>query len=211
MKKILLSLLSLGLVLLCIGCGSGGGGEPGSGGGGEPGSGGGNESFVDDFDQAAWEVGVTEDASYANFTTGTWWFRKMHEDYEGNKDYETGEFTVTSDIIGSDYDLSIGATKPEYFDSFTYTKIIEFDEDGDYYEYSQSELNWENSFKSKLYMLNRSSGGSIDKTKEEWQKATTIKANNEKTKFKSYAEEWYKSLDNPWGIAKTTYFFEKIN
>lgn len=189
MKKLLFLLLSLGLVLLCIGCDSGSGAD---------------EDSFDDFDQAAWEVGVTENVTYANFTTGTWWFRRMYEDYEGNKSYKTGEFVVTVDIIDSDDGHN------EYLENLTYTKIILFDEKGSYSEYTQDELDRDNSYSFKLKFLNRISGGTIDKTQEKWQKAIKITANSEGTKFKSSAEEWHKSTGNPWGIARTTYFFEKI-
>lgn len=194
MKK-LLTLLSLGLILLCFSCSSGGGAKP----------------SVDDFDQAAWEVGVTESQSYANFTVGTWWYRKVHETPEGDKDYETGEINVTLDIIDSDYDWDNSCTKKEYMENFNFTKIIEFDDAGYYYEYSKADLDKENSSEFKLYMLNRSSGGTIDKTQKKWSESRVVTANSEKTKYKTYSEEWAVLLhSDEFGIYKTTYFFEKI-
>ena len=193
MKKILLSLLSLGLVLLCIGCGSGGGGEPGSGGG--------NESFVDDFDQAAWEADVTEEASYADFTEGTWWFRK-----ESSLDYIlTGEFITTMDIIGSDYN------RDDYLENFNYTKIIKFTDYGYYCEYDNEDIEEQNARFYKISTFNRGSVDFLDTSKEEWSERVVVTCNQAKTKFKTYTEEWAVGLDDEWGIHKTTCFFEKIN
>ena len=186
MKKLLNLLLSLGLVLLCIGCGSGSGSDSGK------------DPFVDDFDQAAWEADVTEEASYADFTKGTWWFRK-----ESSLDYIlTGEFITTMDIIGSDRD--------DYLENFNYTKIIKFTDYGYYCEYDNEDIEEENARFYKISTFNRGSVDFLDTSKKEWSKRVVVTCNHAKTKFKTYTEEWAVGLDDEWGIHKTTCFFEKI-
>ncbi|MBR5933510.1 MAG: hypothetical protein IK002_05925 [Treponema sp.] len=188
MKKLLVSFLFLEIIFLCIGCSHNNADKT---------------PFIDDFDKASWEADVTESAIYADFTTGIWWYREEHISsvYQYN---ETGEISVTSDIIGSDYD------HPEYEDYLNFTKIIRFYTDGDYEEYSQEQINRRNSSTtSKLYLINRFAYGTIDETKEEWQKSTVITTNSEKTKIKSYTEEWAKSDGVTWARVPTIYYFEK--
>ena len=186
MKKFLFSILSLGLILFSMGCNS----DPNS----KP------ETFVDDFDQAAWEVEVTEEADYADFTEGTWWFRK-----ESSLDYIlTGEFVVTMDITGSDYN------RADYLENYNYTKIIKFNHNRYYYEYDNEDLEEENGESYKISTFNRGSVDFLDTSKKEW--SCRIVVNSEKTKFKTYKEEWAikNTKTDEWGISKTTCFFEKI-
>lgn len=196
MKKLLL-LLSLGLFFLSSVCCSGSETVPFVDNGSE------KDPFVDDFDQMAWEVDVTENAFYADFAEGTWWFRK-----ETSLDYIiTGEFVVTMDITGSDYN------RDDYFENFNYTKIIQFNNAGYYCEYDNEDIEKENGRSYKISTFNRLSVDYLDTSKKAWSERTVVTCNQAKTKFKTYKEEW--ALENPktgeWGIAKTTCFFEKIN
>ncbi len=159
------------------------------------------ETYNDTFNQNEWETDVTVSVNYADFTVGTWIFRKVNEEPDGNKKITIGEFKVLHDITGY-------SDKNE---DLQYIKIAEFENDGkNYSEYDEKELNLKNSSSSKLYLLNRSSCGPLDTSKDEWSKSTVLYANTGKSKFKSYTEEWASNGKNsPFAIYKTTYFFEK--
>lgn len=158
-------------------------------------------TYNDAFNQEDWETDITITVNYADFTVGTWSFRKVYETPDGTKNFTIGEFRILHDIKGysnNNKDLQ-------------YIKIAEFEIGGkNYFEYSKEDLNRKNSSSSKLYLLNRSSAGPLDTSKEAWSKSTVLSSNNEKTKFKSYSEEWARNSSNdPFVIYKTTYIFEK--
>ena len=160
-----------------------------------------------DFNQEEWEKDVTDTVIWADFTKGKWQFFYILEKPDGNKTYKIGEIEISGDIIGSDYNRDV------YLNFFTYTKIAEFTNDGsDYHEYNQADMDFSNNSEFKLYMLNRSSGGKIDKTVKIWSESNTVTTNADKTKYKTYSEEWAlaNSKTDEFGIFKTTYFFEKM-
>ena len=157
--------------------------------------------YNDTFNQEDWETDVNVSVNYADFTVGTWLFRKVYEDPDGTKKFTIGEFRILHDIIGNSVNN----------DDLQFIKIAEFENDGqNYSEYDMDDLDLKNSSSVKLYLLNRSSRGPLDTSKEKWSKSTVLLSNNGKTKFKSYSEEWaLNSSTNSFAIYKTTYFFEK--
>ena len=159
------------------------------------------KTYNDTFNQDEWENDVTVSVNYADFTVGTWTFRKVGEDSAGNKKYTIGEFIILHDIIGYN----------NHTEDLQYTKIADFENGGkNYTERTEDDLIFMNSSSVKLYLLNRSSRGPLNTSKDEWSKSTVLHANKEKTKITSYSEEWAKnSGTNTFAIYKTTYYFEK--